>query len=119
MAPFTLRFVQPRDRRALLGVEIDQDGNRVPGSDTYQAANHATTYSHEHDHPVLETCTSNNIRDTVNDPMRFFLSAQEKLPPGQPREHIMDTNPWTYQVMAAEMTREGKIKARSSHPPQG
>jgi hypothetical protein len=109
------RWGRSTDIEWIYRVEIDQNGNRVPGSDTYQAANHVTTYFHgayENDHAVLDTCTSNNnICDTVNDPMRFFLSAQETLPAGQPREHIMDTNPWTYQVMAAEMTREGKIEA--------
>jgi hypothetical protein len=111
------RWGRSTDIEWIYRVEIDEHGNRVVGSDTYQAANHETTFFHgtyEHDHAVLDTCTNNNnICDTVNDPMRFFLSAQESLPAGQPREHIMDTNPWTYQVMAAEMKREGKIEAPS------
>jgi hypothetical protein len=109
------RWGRTTDIEWIYRVEIDQDGNRVPGSDTYQAANHATTQfngKYEDDHAVLDTCTSNNnICDVVNDPMRFFLSAQENLPAGQPREHVMDTNPWTYQVMAAEMKREGKLES--------
>jgi hypothetical protein len=109
------RWGRSTDIEWIYRVEIDEHGNRVAGSDTYQAANHVTTYFHgsyENDHAVLDTCTSNNnVCDTVNDPMRFFLSAQESLPAGQPREHIMDTNPWTYQVMAAEMRREGKIES--------
>ncbi len=108
------RWGRTTDIEWIYRVEIDQDGNRVPGSDTYQAANHATTQfngRYEDDHAVLDTCTSNNnICDVVNDPMRFFLSAQENLAAGQPREHVMDTNPWTYQVMAAEMKREGKLE---------
>lgn len=109
------RWGRSTDIEWIYRVEIDQNGNRVPGSDTYQAPSHVTTQFHgayENDHAVLDTCTSNNnVCDSVNDPMRFFLSAQEDLPAGQPREHIMDTNPWTYQVMAAEMQREGKIEA--------
>jgi hypothetical protein len=109
------RWGRSTDIEWIYRVEVDQNGNRVPGSDTFQAPSHTTTQFHgsyESDHAVLDTCTSNNnVCDTVNDPMQFFLSAQEDLPAGQPREHVMDTNPWTYQVMAAEMKREGKIEA--------
>ncbi len=110
------RWGRTTDIEWIYRVEIDQNGNRVAGSDTFQAPSHTTTAFHgryEDDHAVLDTCTSNNnVCDTVNDPMRFFLSAQENLPAGQPREHIMDTNPWTYQVMAAEMQREGKLESQ-------
>jgi hypothetical protein len=109
------RWGRTTDIEWIYRVEIDQHGKRVAGSDTFQAPSHTTTAFHGRyvgDHAVLDTCTSNNnVCDTVNDPMRFFLSAQQSLPSGQPREYIMDTNPWTYQVMAAEMAREGKIEA--------
>ena len=79
------RWGRSTDIEWIYRVEIDQHGNRVAGSDTYQAANHVTTYFHdnyENDHAVLDTCTSNNnICDTVNDPMRFFLSAQQNRRP--------------------------------------
>ncbi len=110
------RWGRSTDIEWIYRVEVDADGNRVAGSDTYQAANHETTHfngRYEHDHAVLDTCTSNNnVCDVVNDPMRFFLSAQQNLPAGQPREHVMDVNPWTYQVMAAEMKREGKLETQ-------
>jgi hypothetical protein len=98
-------------------VEVDEHGDRVPGTAVYQAPNHQTLQfagAYEGDRPLLETCTSNNnLCDTVDDPMRFSLSPQEALPEGQPREHAMDTNPWTYPVMAQEMLREGKIESPS------
>jgi hypothetical protein len=98
-------------------VEVDEHGDRVPGTGVYQAANHQTLQfagAYEGDRPLMETCTSNNnLCDTVDDPMRFSLSPLEALPDGQPREHVMDTNPWSYPVMAQEMLREGKIESPS------
>ena len=99
-------------------VEVDADGRRVPGSGVFQSAGHGTSRFHgryDGTHPLLETCTSNNnVCDTkVDDPMRFALSTRRVLPADQPREHEMDVQPWTYQVMAAEMLREHKIESPS------
>ena len=109
------RWGRTTDIEWTYAVELDERGDRVPGSDTYQAANHQTlhfTGAYEGDHPLLETCTSNNnMCDVVDDPMRFFLSTLQTRPAGQPREYLMDTNAWTYQIMAKEMIREGKIEA--------
>ncbi|GAB2622074.1 hypothetical protein GCM10027168_62560 [Streptomyces capparidis] len=96
-------------------VEVDAEGDRVPGTAVYQASDHRTlpfTGTYEGDRPRLETCTSNNnMCDTVDNPMRFSLSPDQTLPAGQPREHLMDTNPWTYPVMAQEMLREGRVES--------
>jgi hypothetical protein len=66
----------------------------------------------------MQTCTlNNNICDTVDDPMRFALSTSESLDATtQAREQVMDRNPWTYWVAAAESRREGKVQA---DPPTG
>jgi hypothetical protein len=45
--------------------------------------------------------------------MRSFLSTLQTLPAGKAREYLMDTRPWTYQIMAQEMLREGKIEPAS------
>lgn len=109
------RWGRTSDIEWIYEVEVDANGNRVPGSDIFQAPAHTTTKfsgKYEGDHAVLDTCTSNNnVCDTVNDPMRFNLSYLQSNTAGQPRENIMDTNPWTYQVTTAEMKREGKIEA--------
>lgn len=98
-------------------VEVDADGDAVPGTGVYQAPDHQTLVfagTLEGDRPLLETCTSNNnMCDKVDDPMRFSLSPLEELPAGAAREHQMDVNPWTYQVMAQEMLREGQIETPS------
>jgi hypothetical protein len=115
------RWGRTTDIEWIYNVEVDEHGNRVAGSDTYQAANHQTLHfsgKYEGDHAVLETCTSNNnMCDTVDDPMRFFLSALQTRPADQAREYMMDTNSWTYQIMAKEMLREGKIEAASDGTP--
>jgi hypothetical protein len=98
-------------------VEVDAKGNRVPGSGVFQAPNHGTQRfrgKYDGTHPLLQTCTeNNNVCDKVKGPMRFALSMRGDLPDGQPREHVMDVHPWTYQVMAREMLREGKIESPS------
>ncbi|GAA4229258.1 hypothetical protein FHR32_002055 [Streptosporangium album] len=115
------RWGRTTDIEWIYDVEVDEHGNRVAGSDTYQAANHQTLHfsgRYEGDHALLQTCTSNNnMCDTADDPMRFFLSPLQTLPAGQAREYLMDTNPWTYEIMAKEMLREGKIEAASATTP--
>jgi hypothetical protein len=102
-------------------VEVNAKGRRVSGSDVFQSPNHGTQRfrgTYDGTHPVLQTCTSNNNvcdrkalrgQHQKKDPMRFALSTRRALPASQPREHEMDAQPWTYQVMAREMVREGKI----------
>jgi hypothetical protein len=111
------RWGRTTDIEWIYSVEVDENGNRVAGSDTYQAPNHQTLQfsgRYEDDHALLETCTSNNnMCDVVDDPMRFFLSTLQTLPAGKAREYLMDTNPWTYQIMAKEMLREGQIEPAS------
>ncbi|GAA4586104.1 hypothetical protein GCM10023194_31230 [Planotetraspora phitsanulokensis] len=115
------RWGRTTDIEWIYDVEVDEHGSRVPGSDTYQAANHQTLHfsgRYEGDHALLETCTSNNnMCDTVDDPMRFFLSPLQTRPADQARENLMDTNSWTYEIMAKEMLREGKIEAPSDATP--
>jgi hypothetical protein len=111
------RWGRTTDIEWVYSVELDEQGNRVAGSDTFQAPNHQTlhfTGRYEGDHALLQTCTSNNnMCDVVNDPMRFFLSTLQTRPADQAREHLMDTNSWTYQIMAKELVRERKIEAAS------
>ncbi len=64
---------------------------------------------------MLETGTLNNNMLQVDDPAtasgyRFIPDTSQTLPAGRAREAVMDANPWTYQVMAKEMIREGKVE---------
>lgn len=109
------RWGRTTDIEWIYQVEVDADGRRVPGTAVIQSPNHVTlpfTGTYEGDHPLLQTCTlNNNICDQVSDPMRFSLAADATLNPAtQAREEVMDRNPWTYWVAAAEVRREGRVQ---------
>jgi hypothetical protein len=112
------RWGRTTDIEWIYRVEVDQGGVAVPGTAVYQAANHDTLPfrgRYENRHPVLETCTANNnMCDQADGPMRLFLSAERTRPAGRAREVLMDDNPWTYQLMAQEMVREGKVEHPSN-----
>ncbi|WP_020577582.1 hypothetical protein [Actinopolymorpha alba] len=115
------RWGRTTDIEWVYALEVDAKGERVPGSDVYQAPNHETKQfqgSYDGDHAQLQTCTSNNnMCDKVDNPLRFFPSALQTLPSGKAREYLMDVNPWTYLVMAKELIREGKVEAPSPGTP--
>jgi hypothetical protein len=110
------RWGRTTDIEWIYRAEVDAAGDRVAGTGVYQAANHQTlsfTGTYEGDHPILQTCTSNNnMCDAVtpNATMRFFLDTTQTRPVDRARELLMDRNPWTYPITAAEMLREGKIE---------
>ena len=91
-------------------------------SEVYQAPNHETrafTGAKLGDHPMLVTATANNNMLQVDDPAastgyRFLPDTSQTLPARRAREAVMDANPWTYQVMAQEMIREGKVEPVAS-----
>jgi hypothetical protein len=113
------RWGRTTDIEWIYRVEVDADGDRVAGTGVYQAPNHQTlafTGTYEADHPILQTCTSNNnMCDTVtaDATMRFFLDTTQARPADRAREVLMDRNPWTYPITAQEMLREGKIESPS------
>jgi hypothetical protein len=79
----------------------------------FQGANHQNTQfagKLEADHPLMFDATvNNNFSDHGQSEMRL---APRPLPfdaRTASREEMMDRHPWTYQVMADEMIREGKI----------
>lgn len=112
------RWGRTTDIEWIYRVEVAADGSRVPGTAVFHAPNHITTPfagGYESDHPILQTCTNNNTVCQVLDDarMRFMLSMEATRPPDRAREVLMDQNPWTYQSMAAEMIREGRIETPS------
>jgi hypothetical protein len=90
-----------------------QFGAEGEASAIFQGANHKDTRfagELEADHPLMfVTTVNNNFSDRGQSEMRF---APRPLPfdaRTASREELMDRHPWTYQVMADEMIREGKI----------
>jgi hypothetical protein len=113
------RWGRTTDIEWIYRVEVDADGNRVPGTGVYQAPLHFTLRflgRYEGDHPVLQTCTlNNNVCDRVSGTtLRFFPAVSQTRPADRAREELMDANPWTYRVMWQEARREGRFEERAS-----
>jgi len=110
------RWGRTTDIEWIYRVEVDRLGNRVPGTAWFQGPAHTTrrfTGRHEADHPLLKTCTSNNnfcLTLPLGARMRFMLGHEATRPRDRAREVLMDQNPWTYQVMAKELVREGRLE---------
>jgi hypothetical protein len=88
-------------------------GAEAEAKTIFQGANHQNTQfagKLEADHPLMfDSTLNNNFSDHGQYEMRF---APRPLPfdaRTASREEMMDRHPWTYQVMADEMIREGKI----------
>lgn len=115
------RWGRTTDIEWIYRVEVDPAGEVVPGTAVFQGANHATTPftgTYERDHALLQTCTSNNNlcqyqAGPTASPMRFHLAYGDTRPAQRAREYLMDRNPWTYQVMAWELLREGRVEVPS------
>lgn len=57
-------------------------------------------------HPILRVSTGNNdFSDVGTTPLRVQQAPAAPPPPGDTREGAMDSNPWTYAVMGAELHR--------------
>ncbi|MFC5752689.1 hypothetical protein [Actinomadura rugatobispora] len=113
------RWGRTTDVEWVYRVEVDETGRRVEGTGVYQGPQHLTlkfTGRYEGDHPVLQTCTSNNnMCDVISPgaPLRFLPDASRTRPADRAREVVMDREPWTYRVMAQEMLREGRVEKPS------
>ena len=97
--------------------EVQIDARGAVQSATYQGVEHKTQRfagKEENGHPVLYVVSdNNNVADRGESEMRF---APQPIPfdlSHSSRESIMDRHPWIYQVMAAELQREGKISEAS------
>jgi hypothetical protein len=114
------RWGRTTDIEWIYRVTLDARGRIL--SQVYQAPDHGTnpfTGARLGSHPLLQTGTGNNNMVQVDDPehasgYRFIPDIRQRLPAGRARETVMDANPWTYQVMAKEMIREGKVEATPS-----
>ena len=101
------------DIEYLYSVEIDADGKIL--SEDMQGPKHEVLPfkgTREGTHPLLWVSTENNmVLDTGTTTVRYaptpVLVNLDKVS----REVVMDANPWTYEVMAKELAREGKIVA--------
>lgn len=113
------RWGRTTDIEWIYRVEVDASGRTVPGSEVYQGGDHDTVPFRgikEGDHPLLQTCTANNmVCDSLDGAvMRFGLVPDRTRLSNRARESLMEAEPWTWSVMTAEMQREGRIEPRSN-----
>ncbi|CAN5357418.1 hypothetical protein BH10ACI2_BH10ACI2_20090 [soil metagenome] len=93
--------------------EMSYKNGKLVG-ETFQGANHVTTRFAGvrvfGGHPLIYTVTdNNNFADKGCSKLRIApLPIYADLSAGS-RETVMDTNPWTYRLMAEEAQREGRI----------
>ena len=109
------RWGRTTDIEWIYEVQIDPNAKVVTA--TFQGVEHKTQNfkgREENGHPTLYVVSdNNNVSDHGESEMRF---ASRPIPfdlSHSSREEIMDRHPWIYQLMAAELQREGKISEAS------
>jgi hypothetical protein len=109
------RWGRTTDIEWIYEVQIDAQG-KVQAA-TFQGVEHKTQHfggKEENGHPTLYVVSdNNNVSDRGESEIRF---ASRPIPfdlSHSSREEIMDRHPWIYQLMAAELQREGKISEAS------
>ena len=99
------------DIELVYDVAMDAAGNIL--KEEIQAPRHEIVLFHGPKlgtHPLLWVVTGNNmVSDTGEGTIRHAPAPIAFTLTGRSREAVMDANPWTYQVMAAELSRENKI----------
>src|SRR5207237_744603 len=69
-------------------------------------------------HPLLTPVTDNNmVAGDETSPVRYQIPPMLIDLTHYPREHVMDENPITYQVMAKELVRENKLRPGTKADP--
>ena len=101
------------DIEYIYSVEVDPNGSIL--SEDMQGPDHEILPfkgKREGRHPLLWVATHNNmVLDHGTTSVRYAPAAALVNLDGVSREVVMDANPWTYEVMAKELLREGKIVA--------
>lgn len=99
------------DIEFVYGAELDA-GGRILGEE-FQGPGHEVpvfTGRHESGHPLLWVSTDNNMVSESGTTSVRYAPAPERFDLSlASRELVMDRHPWSYQLTAREMRREGKI----------
>jgi hypothetical protein len=99
------------DIEFVYGVELD--GNRAVVAEEFQGPGHEVPVfrgRHEAAHPLLWVSTDNNmVSESGTTDVRYAPQPERFDLTNQSREAVMDRHPWSYQLAAAEMLREGKV----------
>ena len=104
------------DIEYVYGIELDRDGNVL--EETFQGKDHEIVPfrgKREGRHPLLYVVTDNNmVKDEGSAEQRHAPAPVAMDLSGSSRELVMDENPWTYAVTAAEARREGRVQEAPS-----
>jgi hypothetical protein len=99
------------DIELVYAVELDAAGRARRA--VFQGKDHVVTAfagRHEGRHPVMHVVTENNmLSDHGPRTPRVALAPVPFSLEGVSREAVMDAHPWTYDVSAAEVRREGRV----------
>ncbi|MHB8734604.1 MAG: hypothetical protein ACYC6M_04805 [Terriglobales bacterium] len=103
--------------------QVTLDPHHQVVAEIYQGPQHHThpfIGTHVDAHPLLVDATdNNNVSDRVSElvgerpTMRFGMAPFPFDLSHASREAVMDAHPWSYRIMAEEVTRQGKV---SAHP---
>jgi hypothetical protein len=99
------------DIEYLYSVEVDANGT-ILGEDMQGPEHEILPFKgkREGTHPLLWVSTENNmVLDHGTTSVRYAPAPSLVNLDKVSREVVMDANPWTYEVMAKELSREGKI----------
>jgi hypothetical protein len=112
-AALMARWGRMTDIEWIYEVRVKESGEIL--SEIYQGANHETkSFKGQRfgSHPLIYDATvNNNFSDTGCSALRVSpLLVEANLSNGS-RETVMDEFPWTYQIMAQEAIREGRVNA--------
>jgi len=110
------RWGRTTDIEWIYVVDIDEQGSVT--AERYQGAGHRVPRfdgTKLGSHPLLGVRTTNNMVGPVAEgEVRVGLYPLDSLPAREPRERMMDLNPWTFRIMAEELHREGKVESPAS-----
>ena len=100
------------DIEYVYGIELDHAGNVL--EETFQGKDHEIVPfrgKREGRHPLLYVVTDNNmVKDEGATEQRHAPAPISMDLSGSSREIVMDENPWTYAITAAEARREGRVE---------
>lgn len=101
------------DIEYVYSVEVDASGN-ILGEDMQGPDHEILPFKGKREgrHPLIWVATHNNmVLDRGTTTVRYAPAPIHADLTNVSREKVMDDNPWTYEVMAKELAREGKIVA--------
>ncbi|HEX5413429.1 MAG TPA: hypothetical protein VFZ27_16370 [Terriglobia bacterium] len=111
-AALMARWGRTTDIEYAYRIWLDRDGKIR--RETFQGFSHQDAPfrgSRDGEHPYILVATPNNVfADTGASEMQYHLLPVRADLSRHSREELMDRFPWTYQTMAEELKREGKLR---------